>query len=387
MLSACSQDSTCDGPDRPQGNQGPVLSIIVSTQGTETRGETDAGDTWGDEYTSDGGSKAENTIDPSEIYVTVHDCTTGKVVDTENSSPGGRLAIYPLTADSSAFRVLYDASHLDFEDSHDYLASVAVNMPSAPRNGIMDSSYAFDISGLNPEHGYQGARIPMFGFVRWNHAELHSSETWNGQPSLGTIHLLRAVCKIEVTLADTGRAAMLSFTDNDLPSLYHGGSLLNRKATVAPKRIVWLDPATPVYHLSDLSRGRAFNEIPSRPFSGEENTVLPGMSPDRRTAFIYLPEASAESIDRDLLQPLRLNVPVQYTDHDSVHYLTGTLFPSLPHTGGENSKPAPGADFEAWRLMRNHSYKFTITDFSDESGLTFSVASTTQAVINVPDYE
>lgn len=382
MMCSCSGHE--DVPE-PEMRQGTGLSIIIRAKGEDTRSGENG--TWGGEYDGRMGTVAENTIAKESISLVIYDCTDGSVVDADTSAPGGTLEAFPIDSDMSAYRVLYHAGHVKFNDSHDYIAAIAVNTPHQPLNGLINSSFNFDVSLLNPEGGYEGALLPMFGFVRWNPKVLHSSETWNGQPTLGTISLLRSVCKVEVKLGDTSRASRLEFIDGEMPSFYMGGKLLNHTGTVAPDRSHWLDCAKAPHDITALDRDVTFNEYVSRPYCTTSDVVMTGISADRRSCYIYLPEAAGESVNGDEASPLRLNVPVQYTDGGVTRRITGTLFPSLPHTGGEDSKPVEGTDYTAWRLCRNHIYTFTITDFTDEQELTYKVGDTGSQTIYVPDYE
>lgn len=335
----------------------------------------------------EGVNKGESLINPAEITAAIYDATTGKQIDKASSASGGKLQVFPIVSDGSAFRIFYDTGDMGLNDSHDYITAIAVNVPDTIDAGITDTGFKFDIDVLNATDGYKGMEIPMFGFKRWNPKTIGKYAEWNSQPSLGTIWLLRSVCKVEVTLGDTERARMLSFPDDEPPVFPYGSSLLNRTASIAPDASAWFDsPAKPA-ETDEMDEDAAFNECPSRPFVSSRDVVMSTFSDDRRSCYIYLPEASASTLEDDVVMPLRLNITAQYTDTNGTHRVRGTLFPSLPHSGGEDSKPLTGTDYNSWKLKRNHVYSFTITDFTDENGFSYKVADSEPVIINVPDYE
>ncbi|MDE6145760.1 MAG: hypothetical protein K2F96_05730, partial [Muribaculaceae bacterium] len=87
------------------------------------------------------------------------------------------------------------------------------------------------------------------------------------------------------------------------------------------------------------------------------------------------------------LDALRLTVTINYQPPGAqAQTITGTLFPSIPYDETQQKYPN-GTDFNNWKLIRNHIYRFTITDFVDETSLKYQVSESGNKTVEVPDFD
>lgn len=402
-LSACNETNEPEiptpapTPEQPQLPDGHTyISIMVRTGATSSRADWE-GPTWGDFYTEESASKFERTIDPNRIHVTVYDAS-GKTIGNLDSGDGSSdVVINTLSDEDGLYQIYFDISSLGLEEGEEYLASVIVNFAGVIDNGRVETT-SFSMQnligtsgGTDPTDYYRG-RMPMFGFIRWTLGE-HADQLETYQtPVIGTIELLRAVCKIEVRLGDPNRYPETQFMRIDLdnsPKLaYVKGRHINTTGYIAPAKSEWNDPLKK--STKDLTFQDSFNELTSSRWTSAttEHLILPAHSADERMFYIYLPEASGVSMAPNF-DPLRLNVTVTYdnpNDNKPARSVTGTLFPSIYYDEINQQYPVY-SNFNRWKLVRNHIYRFTITDIANETSLKYNVSVAGEQVITVPTFD
>lgn len=402
-LSACNDTNepetpthvpTPEEPQLPGGHT--YISMIVQT-GSESSRDDWEGPTWGDFYTKEGASEFERAIDPSRIHVTIYD-TTGNALGNLDSGDGSSdVVINTISDENGIHQIYFDISELGLETGEEYIASVIINYSGVIDNSQVENS-AFSMQnivgatgGTDPTDYYRG-RIPMFGFIRWslgNHAE--QEETYK-TPIIGTIELLRAVCKLEVCLGDPEMYPETAFMSIDMNNPPHlalvNGRHINTRGYIVPEKDNWINKLK--NSTRDITFQESFRELIGYRWTSEttENLVLPAHSADQRMFYIYLPEASGLSLAPNF-DPLRLNVTVTYDNPDDdkpARTVTGTLFPSIYYDEVNQQYPVY-SKFDRWKLTRNHIYRFTITDLANETAMKYNVSVAGEQVVTVPPFD
>lgn len=399
-MSACDgKDEPIPAPDEPQDKEEHTyITMIVRSSGTESRAEE--GPTWGDNYNSKEGNYFENYIDPQRIHVAVYDAAGKTIADLYSGQNENKVMVQTISEKEGLHYVYFDISGLGLEDGKEYMVSVIANYEGRPTGLLLnDGTFSLSkLSGPNPVVGpnYYNGAIPMFGFLRWTFGEFSFPNGYDGFPSIGEIRLLRSVCKIEVSLTkDYNRypnAEFMRFDEGLLPSLgFVSGRHINQTGRFTPNSTVWKTKTK----TTDLTFLESYYEYKDRWTSttDSEHLTFPAYSEDGRTAYIYLPEASGASMYPNP-DALRLYVSIIFDDPDPTlpedspkkhRKVTGTLFPSIEYNP-ESMLPYEDTDYNSWRLVRNHIYRFIVTDFIDETTLDYKVAQTQDKVITVPDF-
>lgn len=396
LMGCAATDEPLPDPNTPglpadTDDRDEYISLIVDTQ----QRSASRADTWGDDYESTDATAFENRIDPQKIHILIYD-SAGKLLGTVTSAPPAeQVKIYHfIDGNPSLYQVVFNASDIGIVKGRDYMAAVVANIGSAysPKgiDGVTFNQSA--LTGRNPADGvnYYGGAMPMFGFLRWHMGSFEQLEgQLNGFPSIGTVHMLRSVAKIEVALTNDfdkhPKAQFMTFDDGNPPRFSLAGRHLNALGNIAPAFSKWRNKQT----TTQLSFNDSFNEnTSSRMGSASDNILFHATSADGRMRYIYVPEASGDGMSPNE-SPLRLDVTVSYNNPDEgsgePRTITGTLFPSIPYDDS-TGRPVAGTDYTDWRLTRNHIYRFTITDFADETSLRYEVRTTQQQTIEVPDF-
>lgn len=392
--------SACDGKDEPiNGNEGTdghdYITMIVRTSGAASRAEGDEGPTWGDFYNAETGNLFENHINPQLIHVAVYDADGNTIQDLYSGRNDKKVMIQSISDKEGLYYIYFDVSGLGMEKGKEYIASVIVNYEGTPIGSMLDDGN-FSLSTLTGpgtpvagENYYRGA-IPMFGFIRWTFGNYSFSDEHAGFPSIGEIDLIRSVCKIEVQLADKDnypRTEYMTFPADKKPRLsYVNGRQINNRGHMAPQKAKWLKPG--MRQTKDLSFEDSFYEQARDRWTSptSEHLYFQATANNERCCYIYLPEASGASMTPNL-DALRLTVTINYQPPGAqAQTITGTLFPSIPYDETQQKYPN-GTDFNNWKLIRNHIYRFTITDFVDETSLKYQVSESGNKTVEVPDFD
>lgn len=397
----------CDAKDEPMppaddatGEAAKTyLSMLLNTGSDRPASRADSATGWYDPFDTESGNDIENRIDPKKINIAIYKADgtpLGTITSTGNSNG---VKIYRFVNNPKLYQVVFDASGLGVMRGEEYIAAVTVNADGSFNADDIDH-YTFSAASLtgvtNPADGpnyYSRGVLPMFGFIRWR---VGSTGTLGGQldgfPSIGTINLLRSVTKIEIAITQNydqfPDARYMTFDTSNPPRLGYAGHHTNSLGYTAPRMRNWINKSG----TNELSFAESFHENSStRLASKTDNIYFHATSADGLMYYIYLPEASAESM-RPNEEPLRLNVSIDFnkpaTGNDPAirKNITGTLFPSLPYDD-KTGRPQAGTDYNSWRLMRNHIYRFTLTDFVDETSLGYIVTETRPQINFVPDFE
>lgn len=400
-LSACEDTNEPSTPDStlPEGHT--YISMLVST-GAASRADFD-GAYWGDSYNDEIATRLEKQIDPQKIHVAIFDNEGVPVADLYSGKNDNDVILRTISIEDGKYYIFFDISNLDLKDKENYVVAVLANYDAqfTPASARIDNS-TFSINsiigaegGKNPQDYYKGV-IPMFGFMRWTFCKFADPEDINEIPTIGIVKMIRAVCKIEVRLADPEqypRTARMTIDADRSPRLaYVNGRHINTRGHIAPAKYRWINPLKT--STLDLSFYESFYELAGNRWTStdteanrKDHLFLPAHSADGRSYYVYLPEASGLSLEPNP-DALRLNVTVNYDPGNGkpVRQITGTLFPSI-YYDEENQKYPDYVNYNRWKLVRNHIYRFTITDIADETNLKYNVSVTGEQTVNVPNFE
>lgn len=179
-LSSCVQEDT-SSPDFIGGEDNPfTISFVLSTQDILTRAESDT--TWGDEYDKVIGNEFENQI--KNLSLIIYNSTTDTVVATITDF--NYFAMAGAADDRCAESYLITTEITEqIGVAGNYRFVVVVNADLADNA----ENTTYELSNINNDG------IPMWGAVT-------KTISANSNVDLGTIHLLRAVAKIEIQLGD-----------------------------------------------------------------------------------------------------------------------------------------------------------------------------------------
>lgn len=394
-LSACDDKNEPDMPGEPLPDGHTYISVMIQTGQSASRASQWEGPTWGDFYTPEEATKFERTIDPTKVHVALYDSEGKPIANLDSDGADSDVIIRTISEQEGIYQIFFDISNLDMGKGQEYVAAIIANYNGRPDAETIDNN-TFNIQtltgaagGQNPLDYYKG-RMPMFGFIRWNYGQYADPETIDETPVIGKIELLRAVCKIEVMLGDPElypKCADMSIDTGDAaPHLaFVKGRHINTRGHVAPAKSVWLDPTKK--NTANISFQDSFFELTSNRWTSEtsEHLYLPAWTADGKF-YIYLPEASGLSLNPNF-DALRLNVTVNYHPKDEVpRSITGTLFPSILYDQENQLYPA-FTNYTRWKLVRNHIYRFVITDIANETALKYNVSVAGDREINVPTFD
>lgn len=372
------------------------ISMVINTFGRASAPDSrtvrdDGAEGWGDPYDSLAGSGVENAVDPARVHVMLYDADGAPLGVVSSADSPSRVKLYPVSEADGIYHIVFDATDMGIFRNRDYMAAVVVNTAERP-DPSHPGSVAFDYSELPGSGSDGGGLIPMFGFKRWRMGTFDFPDGYPAFPSIGTIDMLRAVSKVEVRISDDfsdhERARFLTLSEAAPPRLNSIGLHLNRRGFAVPREQFW--KAGNRDGIRDLTFNESFHENTSLRWnasSADENLVFPLMAADRRSACVYVPEASGASM-RPVAENLRLIVTALYQTPDMTEpqVIVGTMFPSVPFDEDLQNYPA-GTDFRNWKLTRNHIYRFIITDFVDETAFKYAVSATNDQTITVPDFD
>lgn len=284
-----------------------TFTLAAGNAPTETRAE---GPTWGDDYPNENGTAWESAIDPDDLQVLLYTTNNAYIARVENlvyfrNDDGTYTYHGQLTADAD-----------DLTPGTEYKIMVFANC------GINNDTKTYISTLANTTFTRDGADyIPLWG-VKTTTLDLTPGTADN----LGTIDLLRAMAKIEVTLSDalTDEYTLSSITLNRYNTT---GYCLPAGYATASKT-------------TDLDR-----EDGTTPISFNPNESLAANAPftistDGNTAVCYLPEYEAEDANRAVLT-ITLNgkaYSLELKDYTTNAY---------------------------YDLVRNHIYRYTITGVNE----------------------
>ncbi|MBD5365342.1 MAG: hypothetical protein HDR79_10435 [Bacteroides sp.] len=416
-LSACDDKnepltSSPSGPELPEGRT--FLTFVMSTDAQQSRAAAWGGPTWGDEYENEAGKDFEMKIRADRVHVAILKSDGTPILNSAGeamgnyftANNGADIMLLPIPGNSYSFYAYIDVSDLRLSRGQDYIVAVTANYTNndIPRIArLSDTTFRMDSLAVHkpsetvdPTEYYNGG-IPMYGVLRWRCGTLDEPDGNYDPLSIGTVHMLRSVCKIEVLLPSEEQseiAPFIEFNDESKPHLaFVSGKHLNKTGFITPKKENWLNNS--IIQTPNISFTNSYNERQDRwtaPNGEEPHLYLPAAikNDDGKIMgyYIYLPEASGQSME-PYDDALRLNVSVNFTPEGEIarqRTITGTLFPSIPYDEEKQSYPAD-ANYNRWKLTRNHIYRFTITGVANETSLVYRVSTSGTQIIDVPTFD
>ena len=406
-LSACddkNEPAKPSGPELPDGHT--YLSVLIKTDAPSGRAASDPeGTSWGNPYNHGWPTEFENKILEDKIHIALFKNDGTPIANYYSGDDDTDAFIQPIPGTYNMFYVYFDITDVDLKKGLEYICAVNANYSQrAIPSGSAANTY-FDFETLvNTAAGggtagpdYYKGRIPMFGVVKWTMGQYDAAIGYYDISTIGTVHMLRSVCKIEVLLPNEDESAIapfLEFNNEIKPHLaLVSGRHLNKSGYVAPMREQWMQSG--IFQTTDLSFTNSYNERIDRWASGAANNpdlYLPATIEDENGKvigyYIYLPEASGRSM-LPFDDALRLNVSVKFSpegNKELTRTITGTLFPSI-YYDEENQRYPDYVNYNRWKLYRNHIYRFVITGVANETSLIYDVSQTGSQTIDVPTFE
>ena len=298
------------------GEDNPItVSFVLSTQNTLTRaaeGET----TWEDYDNKILGNDFENQI--KSVALIVYNSANEKVAEinefqyfaANGSDPDGCAESYLLTAEITE----------TIGTTGDYRFVIVANA-TLKTDDVDNSTYS--IADINT------TGIPMWGAVT-------KSVSTNSNVDLGTIHLLRAVAKIELKLASTIPS---QFTINEarITKSNAKGYVFPSEKTVVSTLILnhAAQSFNPLYNESDLSSNLVFTT-----------------ASDKKSSYIYITEWATRASNN-------AKIALQISDGSKTYPFEVEL---KNYIDGK-----PTGDYHD--IVRNHHYQYTITKVNTGAGL------------------
>lgn len=298
------------------GEDNPItVSFVLSTQNVLTRAENDT--KWGDDYDNEDGDDFENQIN-SVALIVYNSETNAKVAEIRDFQ---YFAATGSASDGCAESYLVVAQITNtIGTTGDYRFVVVAN--ATLQTGEVENS-TYNISDINSNG------IPMWGAVVANVSK-------NSNVNLGTIHLLRAVAKIEIKLA-----SMVSFQF----------SIERAEITTSNLKGYVFPYEKTVSTLELLHGAQSFNPLSD----GELSNLVFSSASDKKSSYLYVTEwkTRASSNAKIALQIFdgTKNYPFEI---ELKNYIDGK----------------PTGDYHD--LVRNHNYQYTITSVAVGSGLSLT---------------
>ena len=306
-------------PDFVGGEDNPfTISFVLSTRDVMTRAESDT--TWGDNYDKVIGNDFENQI--KSLSLIIYNSTGDKVATITDFN-------YFATAGAA---------------SDGCVESYLITTEIKQQIGLANEKYRFVIVanadlGADVENTiYELGDIVDEGIPMWGVTT--QTVQANSNVNLGTIHLLRAVAKIEVKLSDN---VATSFNiENAVVTKY------NSKGYVFPfekdcESTLILDHAentfNALYDVSSLSGNLIFT-----------------IAEDKKTCYVYITEWEAIAENAKIVLQLKDTKTIHAFEIEFKNYQDGKSI-GEPHD-----------------VVRNHYYKYTVTQVSTTQEITIECA-------------
>ena len=279
--------------------------------------------TWGDEYASTIGTSFDNMIRLDDMRVVIYSAA-------DNTLVGEVASLIHWQVAENQYQFVGDMSHLGLTAGNEYKIMVYAACP----NSATAEGMTFELTDLE----YQNGAIPMWGVKQ---IALNLSDNQD----IGTISLLRAAAKVEVTLG----AALADYTIQSVTI-----NSVNRYGYCLPS--VW-QSAT---ETSDIVRSQSMNEYRSiyTPAGGVEFVAL---SPSSRV--LYIPEYC----NTDALTPsAKLSITLSDSSNNTITFNDAVSFAT--YTDGKVNEGT------AYDIVRNNYYNFNITGIAGGLTIDYKVA-------------
>ena len=360
LAASCSQviedpvgDSECN---QGTGKVQIMFTIAMDKESLQSR------TTWGNTYTSDNGSGIDNIIESLQVLLFKNDANGTFISEVEKKilrqlSEGVYEFVGELSINSDAIdannklncKVMVLANGEVNPNNVENLAS------STATGALITEAFTFN---ANPN------RIPMWGIASYVYISDTDDTRLNMvegiRNNIGTIHMLRAMAKVEVIMANND----YEIDDIALKNYNNSGWTLpnNWKTTGNTQALNRTDCFRP---------SRNYQEGPISFIDNVKDVTIEGNTYKCYT--IYATEyQNIATNSQTSVTPSYINVTIN-----------GTIYPIYfkNYTNGVTSETA-----EAYNIIRNHIYRYTITDVNDELDFTLNVAPWT-LVEKTIDYE
>lgn len=360
LAASCSQviedpvgDSECN---QGTGKVQIMFTIAMDKESLQSR------TTWGNTYTSDNGSGIDNIIESLQVLLFKNDDNGTFISEVEKKilrqlSEGVYEFVGELSINSDA---------IDANKKLDCKVMVLANGEVNPNNvenlasstatgALITEAFTFN---ANPN------RIPMWGIASYVYISDTDDTRLNMvegiRNNIGTIHMLRAMAKVEVIMANNDyeidNIALKNYNNSGwtLPNNWKttgNTQALNRTDCFRPSRNYQEGSISFIDNVKDVTiEGNTYKCYTIY------TTEYQNIAPNSQTS----------------VTPSYINVTIN-----------GTIYPIYfkNYTNGVTSETA-----EAYNIIRNHIYRYTITDVNDELDFTLNVAPWT-LVEKTIDYE
>lgn len=347
LAASCSQviedpvgDSECN---QGTGKVQIMFTIAMDKESLQSR------TTWGNTYTSDNGSGIDNIIESLQVLLFKNDDNGTFISEVEKKilrqlSEGVYEFVGELSINSDA---------IDANNKLDCKVMVLANGEVNPNNvenlasstatgALITEAFTFN---ANPN------RIPMWGIASYVYISDTDDTRLNMvegiRNNIGTIHMLRAMAKVEVIMANND----YEIDDIALKNYNNSGWTLpnNWKTTGNTQALNRTDCFRP---------SRNYQEGPISFIDNVKDVTIEGNTYKCYT--IYTTEyQNIATNSQTSVTPSYINVTIN-----------GTIYPIYfkNYTNGVTSETA-----EAYNIIRNHIYRYTIMDVNDGLKLTLSV--------------
>ena len=312
-LSSCVRENAY-APDFIGGEDNPItVSFVLSTRDIMTRAESDLD--WGDDYVETSGDNFENQI--NNVALIIYNSEGTKVTtiqDFNYFSTGGDL-------------------NDDYKCSESYIVSTEITTiigEAGDYRFVVVANATLNEEDEN-ETDYELGSIGTNGVPMWG--SITKAVTANSNVDLGTIHLLRAVAKLEIVLSETVAA------DFDISRAVV--TKYNSKGYVFPQL---KDDATLNLNHAENTFNALYNE---NSLSTALEFIVPAT--DKNKCYVYITEWAATTDNA--------KIALQF-DGDNKPY-------EIEFKNYEYGKPVGNPH----NIVRNHHYKYTITKVNTGASL------------------
>lgn len=328
LVAACGLGSCSHGADEPTQPAGAtyVNFRIVVPNNPEARSASRAADgTWGGDYDSDPGDGIDSKIENLTMVVTNTDCNTevARISDFEITGP----LVTPDYSIYYIFKEIDAATAQKLKSSGDTKVHVYTNMGTGlSMTGNTSPNFTNRWGSANSV-----GSIPMWGVQTVNFSGMKEGETFYIP---GEIWLLRAMAKVEITIAKSGANSITRLTSASVTNVRNRGYLLPAKwKTYNDTRDIKFDETINAY------TGNR-NWITNSNFTPETM----GEDAGKKIVF-YIPETTGSDSSR------RPYITLNYTD--GVNNWTNYIYFAEYDAAGQN--PVSYND-----IVRNHLYRFEV---------------------------
>ena len=320
-LSSCVRENAY-APDFIGGEDNPItVSFVLSTRDIMTRAESDLD--WGDDYDETSGDNFENQINNVALIIYNSEGTKVTTIKEFNYfSTGGDL-------------------NDDYKCSESYIVSTEITTiigEAGDYRFVVVANATLNEEDEN-ETDYELGSIGTNGVPMWG--SITKAVTANSNVDLGTIHLLRAVAKLEIVLSETVAA------DFDISRAVV--TKYNSKGYVFPGLVN--DESEAINYNSTLNLNHAENTFNALYDGDLLSTGLEFVVPsdDENKCYVYITEWAAIAENA--------KIALQF-DGDNKAY-------EIEFKNYEYGKPVGNPH----NIVRNHHYKYTITKVNTGASL------------------